>query len=112
MWAQEKGVLGGQAKIGRFGALLKGFEEEREGERLRGRKKEERKKEEGEGEEFDSESDEEEDEADRDGPLLEGTVEERIESFERLVRERFLNGLEVSFRFSAFGNTYRSLFFS
>lgn len=89
--------MGGGAKIGRFGALLKGFEEEREGERVRGIKREERRAEEGEGEEFESESDEDETEGDGDGREgVGGTVEERIATFERLVRERFLNGLEVS----------------
>lgn len=92
-WGAQLVLAGEKAKHGKFGAMMKGFEEEREGERLRSRKREEHKVEAAEGEEFDSESDE--DEMALEEELAEESVEQRMAAFARLLKERFLDGLEV-----------------
>lgn len=100
-WGQNRAVLGGRAQHGNLGALLQSFEDEREGERRRDRKREERLRENEVTEEFDSESEDEDDSILDDGgqvgPDEELTGEERMLMFERLVREKWLDGYEVRF---------------
>lgn len=100
-WGQTRGVLGGQAHHGRFGDLLRGFEDERIGERVRAVKREEMRKERESREEFEEESSDEEEEEekerdkrDEDAGLMGGSLEERIAMFERAVREKWIAGLE------------------
>ncbi|CDZ98688.1 Protein of unknown function DUF2052, coiled-coil [Phaffia rhodozyma] len=104
VWGQMKGVLGGKAKVGKFGALMKGFEEEREGERRRGLRREEIKAERETGEEFESDSDDDDDDDGENGGeerkrREEDTFwgekgEDRIQVFERILKERWIDGLE------------------
>lgn len=101
-WGQNRAVLGGRAQHGNLGALLQSFEDEREGERRRDRKREERLRENEVTEEFDSESEDEDEEVDQPqddggfvGPDEELSGEERLQVFERLVREKWIDGHEV-----------------
>jgi len=101
-WGQNRAVLGGRAQHGNLGALLQSFEDEREGERRRDRKREERLRENEVTEEYDSESEDDNDEADRPqddggqvGPDEDLSGKERMEAFERLVREKWIDGHEV-----------------
>lgn len=93
-WGRTRAVLGGGATIGKFGELMKGFEEEREGERRRAVRKEEARRERETAEEFESDSDEDEQEH-RVDSFWGAEVEERVRVFERILRERWLDGLEV-----------------
>lgn len=99
-WGQNAALPDGRAQHGNLGALLQAFEDEREGERRRDRKREERLRENEETEEFDSESDEEEDmdidDGGQEGPDEELSEEERLQAFERLIKEKWLDGREVS----------------
>lgn len=101
-WGQNRAVLGGRAQHGNLGALLQAFEDEREGERRHDRKREERQRENEETEEFDSESDEDDeddgpapDDGGQVGPDEELSGAERLLVFERLVREKWIDGHEV-----------------
>lgn len=103
-WGQNGALPGGRAQHGNLGALLQAFEDEREGERRRDRKREERLRENEETEEFDSESDDEEDivvdDGGQEGPDEELSEDERLQAFERLIKEKWLDGREVSLSFA------------
>ena len=86
-WA-EKEFMAGRGQVGKLGSLLRDYEEEREGERVRGLRREQAEQEAIVEEEEDSEDDE----PDPDVPEEE-TVEEAQDTFLRLVKERFIYGI-------------------
>ncbi|CAK5275591.1 unnamed protein product [Mycena citricolor] len=88
-WVQNDFLDGRRKHVGKLGELLSGYEDEREGERLRALRREKAEAEFVPEEEEDSDSDDE-------GPLPpEEPVTEGVAkaSFERLIRERFIYGL-------------------
>ena len=102
MWAENE-FLGGRRrqKVGKLGALLGGYEEEREAERIRevrrgdlSQRMQEHSLEDNEEEEEEEEEEGGEDDEDGDSGVDEPLTPAQLQSnFERLVRERFIYGL-------------------
>jgi hypothetical protein len=91
-WAEKEFLRGEKGHVGKLGALLKEYEEEREADRLRLLRRRQVTA-------FDEEEEEEEDEDESSDEgenlpaIMDETEEEKIKQFERLIKERFIYGL-------------------